>query len=77
MKHCWVVFVTKVDGLYKFSSVSQEAYKNREDAVKFCESRKNTEDPRRSYWTNTFTYYVEGDSKAEFTKYEMKEVSIV
>lgn len=77
MKHCWVVLVTKVGGLYKSSSVSQEAYTNREDAVKFCESRKSTEDPHRSYWINTFTYYVEGDSKAEFTKYEMKEVTIV
>lgn len=75
--HAWVILVTKATDMYKSSNVSQEAYVKVEDAVKFIESRRNVENPRKSYWINPFTYYVEGNSKEEFTKYEVKEVSIV
>ena len=75
MRHCWAVIVNKVCGDIKSFSVSQEAYENREDAMKFIESRTSAV----SYWIDMNRYYVQidPDNLDDFYIYEMKELSIV
>lgn len=77
MMHVWVVLVKKVAGYSTSMNVSQEAYTDLEKAIKFVESRRSTDEDCDSYWIDPFTFYVEGKVSNEFTKYVLKEVTIV
>lgn len=74
MKTCWVVLIEYFDGLTKLeSSISQEAYKDLNDAIAFVKSRNPG---CKEEWINGFTKVVDL-GMLKYVKYTFKQVSIV
>lgn len=76
MKSCWVVLVKYMEdatGKILNASISQEAYEDLNDAVRFVESRNHGV---KGEWIKDYIKVVKMDN-ATSIRYEFKNVSIV